>query len=342
MHSLEELKKCPVVVANELNVSASRLTLLEQRLVRIAVAKIPPEGLAAGDWLTVSASDLASLGSNSKTIYRDMKKVAEKLYDRSVTININRSGGVGEERLVTAQQIYAKKHPRRRRTVIKFRWVQACEYDEGDGQISLMFSEVIRPFLAPLKKEFTTYPLIELKGLNNMGTRLYGVLKQFNDTGIVTISLADLRKALDPEGMYPRFSNFNQRAIKTGIDSINKSPSASITVEEPFFRKRGRSVEAVIFQFYPKKKTEPNYELTADQIAMLADWLTGNNPRVKASGYKSTDFMADMIRTGQVHSMAFTGATGNRKFHDWLKKQLADPSFVQRNFKWIERVGFKC
>lgn len=342
MNSIEKLKSCPVVVANELNISASRLTLIEQRLIRLAVAKIPSKGLESGVWLTVTATDLLTLGGNKKTVYQSMKQATERLYDRSVTININRAGTEGEARLATAQRIYVQKYPRRRRTVIKFRWLQACEYEEGEGQISLLFSDVIRPFLAPLKKEFTEYPVIELKNLSNAGTRLYGVLKQFNKTGYVEIGIDDLRKALDPEDMYPRFSNFNQRAIQSGIKSINKSPTTSILIEPPAFRKRGRSVTSVIFTFSPKNKNQKNYRLSKDQISMLADWLTGKNERINASGYKSTDFMEDLIRTDQVHSMTFTGATGNRKFHDWLKKKLADSSFVQRNFKWIERVGFKC
>ena len=76
---------------------------------------------------TVSVQDLQALGVHEKTAYRDLKDGVNRLYERSISLDIDDK-------------------------LIKMRWVQRIEFTENQSIVALRFSKDILPFIYQCKR----------------------------------------------------------------------------------------------------------------------------------------------------------------------------------------------
>ena len=127
-----------VVKSNQVIEASYRLSVVEQRVVLSAIAKIPKMSEVSDDEIyTVSVQDLQALGVHEKTAYRDLKEAVNRLYERSISLDIDDK-------------------------LIKMRWVQRIEFTDNQGIIALRFSKDILPFISNVKANFTQYMLSEV------------------------------------------------------------------------------------------------------------------------------------------------------------------------------------
>ena len=227
-------KNHQVSMSNALVRSAHNLSLAEKRIVALAISKINSTNLTEAEYLkktaiTITAADMKTIfGLAGKDVYDDMAGAAKRLYERQISYLKN----IGP----TASLVMA-------------RWVQAAEYNKGNGNLTLHFSVGeygVFQYLAQLTGSFTTYKLAEVGGLRSLYSwRLYEVMKSYAAMGGTTIDLSDLHNYLETaETARNAFGEFKRSILLPAIAAVNEHTGLKVSFTEI---KRGRSVVAISF-----------------------------------------------------------------------------------------------
>uniref|UniRef100_UPI003AF8CF1E replication initiation protein n=1 Tax=Thiolapillus sp. TaxID=2017437 RepID=UPI003AF8CF1E len=193
-------------------------------------------------------ADLAGLDSVANA-YRDLKKSADKLYERSVIIN----DPDPENPQVTER---------------KTRWISSIDYIPGEGKLVLNFSAGIIPYLSRLSKEFTQYKLRHVARFESIySIRLYELLVQWSSVGEREIEVEWLKKQFQVENKYKRLSDLKRRVIDPAVVEINKHSNLWVKYGQ---RKSGRTVTHFQFQFGLKDQPKLRKHLSEEEIKQAA------------------------------------------------------------------------
>lgn len=222
INTIDEKKK-DVVLSNDLVEAKYRLSALEQKVIHLLLAQID---LSDDDlkYYSLNVSDFLKIFNNNNYV-RDIKRVLDEL-------------------LVTKIEIQSSN------AVLKTTWFASAQYFEG-GKIEIEFSRKLKPYLIGLKKSFTKYNLnyiIEFK--SGYSIRMYQLLKQYQKIGVREIELLVLKRYLQIEKQYERYSHFKEKVINVAYDEINKNADISFTFEEI---KKGRKVDRIRFYITSNK-----------------------------------------------------------------------------------------
>ena len=217
-----------VVKSNQVIEASYRLSVVEQRVVLSAIAKIPKMCEVSDDEIyTVSVQDLQALGVHEKTAYRDLKEAVNRLYERSISLDIDDK-------------------------LIKMRWVQRIEFTENQSIVALRFSKDILPFISNVKANFTQYMLSEVSKMQGAySVRVYELLVQYKTTGERSISIEDFRFMLDLGTRYKQFNDLLKRVIEPSVDEINEQSDLKVTATP---QKTGRKFTHIKFTIKEKPK----------------------------------------------------------------------------------------
>lgn len=214
--------------SNFLVEASYHLTLQEQRLILVCLAKLDSRGDVPKETI-ILASDYAQLMKiDIKNAHRELYKAAEKLYNRSIVVS----------------------DPKKTE---EFRWIQKkAIYHQGEGRVTLTWSDDVLIYISQLKQRFTTYRLSDVADLGSTyAIRLYELLMQFNTTKERKISLIKFKSLFNLEDKYLLFRDLNKRVIKPAVKEINQSSNLIV-----FYNviKEGRSVVSLQFDFEEKKQ----------------------------------------------------------------------------------------
>lgn len=325
--------KAVVRYKNEINRASHSLDIAEARIILSAIAQVPRNSeVTDRELYWVSAADVVSLGSGSTSVYQQMKTAAENLFNRYITLQNESSSG------------------RTGKSVLKFRWIQAVQYEEGTGKIGIQFSARILPFISHIQSEFTHYHLCELEGFQNYNTvRLYSMIAQYKSTGKFFTTVAQLRAALELGDKYPAYAELKRRVLLPAVKKINASEKTAFTVTLKE-KKAGRRVDSLVFtvklrvgaQAADANRGDPigealpfeRIKLTNKQIAMYADFLSGRSEKF---AHLTQAFYSDCRKKGLLN---WYGMASEQCAED-LRKKLGDPVFVERIGDWLKKVGFR-
>jgi len=247
---LDRVVKGVAVQDNALLRSAYTMTLLEKRLLMLAISKVDHyNSPARGQPIQVEVTP-----EEWARIYRannpwvDLNKAADMLMSRVVTI-------------------YPTEMNRRMRKK-RMNWTDSCEYH--DHKVVIRFGYSLSLELAGMIDEFAQADLLDVAKLDSMyAVRLYEMLKQFADTGWMTITVDEFRLAMDLGKKYPRFSELNKRVIQAAVDGIKKKiPEMCLSVEH-IKRKGSRAVTSLKFTF--RRSEQQDLFSNADSDGDL-DW----------------------------------------------------------------------
>jgi plasmid replication initiation protein len=241
-----------VVKSNKVVEASYMLTLAEQRVLLACIAQIDSKAeLSEHFRFEVTASgvaDLAGLDSLSNA-YRDLKKAAEKLYERSVII---------DDPDPDNPQIQQRKT----------RWISSIDYIPGEGKLALSFSFGIIPYLSQLSKEFTKYKLMHVARFESVySIRLYELLVQWSSAGEREIEVEWLKNQFQVEDKYNRLTDLKKRVIDPAVAEINEHSNLWVKYGQ---RKSGRTVTHFQFQFGLKDVAKPRQQLTDAEITKQA------------------------------------------------------------------------
>lgn len=217
-----------VVQDNALVRSAYTMTLLEKRLLMLAISKVDactaPARLQPIE-VVVTRDEWAELYSDSNP-WRDLNAAADRLMGRVVIIHPTEKRGVRK----------------------KLNWTDSCEYH--DSHVVIRFGYSLSLELAGMIDEFTQADLLDVAKLDSFyAVRLLELLKQYESTGLLVITVDEFRLVMGAENKYPQFYQFNQRVIKPAVASIQlKMPEMRVSVEY-IKKKHSRAVTSLRFTF---------------------------------------------------------------------------------------------
>lgn len=148
------------------------------------------------------------------------------------------------------------------RHVIKktFFWFSSFEYRQGAGEFSFTLTPEIMDRLVYLRGNFTKYRLRDVYQFRSAHTwKLYEVLKQWVGLEKWRGSLDELRAFIGMEGKYPRWADFEKRALKKQVQEINALSDIWVEYEK---YKDSRAVAGVIFFIKAKEEARPKADFT--------------------------------------------------------------------------------
>lgn len=109
---------------------------------------------------------------------------------------------------------------------LQIRPISSAEYD-SNGMIEIGLDAKIRPYLFELKNNFTTYELNVVLSLDSkFSKRLYEMLAQFRSTGLLRLSVRELKERLKlydaktGEEQYEKWSAFEKYVLKVAQREI--------------------------------------------------------------------------------------------------------------------------
>lgn len=214
-----------VYKANALIEASYKLTLQEQRILLICIAKLNPRDTNISKSFQITAQEflIAFPNVGKKHAEERLQEAVDKLAERWI-------------------HVYNDNEKRR------FRWIQEeAKYFNGEGKVEVVFSDSIMPYLTQLKGQFTSIILKNISSLkSNYSIRIYELLMQFKIIGSRTITVAKLRSILEVEDKYQTFKSFNQWVIQPSIKELNEKSNLTITVQTI---KTGRSIKSLQFNF---------------------------------------------------------------------------------------------
>lgn len=211
--------------SNALVDASSRLSLDEQRLIFSAISKIdsrPGKGRGATR-ITITGLEFAETWDlDPSNAYRQLYQAADNLYNQTIIFR-----GLGEER--------------------ELRWIQEkIKYRKGSGEVTLVFSEGVSPYLTQLSGNFSSFKLANIRHLNSQhAQRLYELLNRFLDTGVRRFAdLDDFRFVMALQGAYPVWKDLRRYVIEPALAEINRCTNICAGYA-PI--KRGRRVAGIEF-----------------------------------------------------------------------------------------------
>lgn len=240
------LKKQVVKKSNALINASYTVTLAEQRLILLAIAR-SGEDAAEMKNLTVHARDYADQYKVTlNTAYEALQTAATQLFERRFSY----------------QRYTEKGHLRD----VVSRWVARVEYGEAEAVVMLSFSDDLLPLLCDLKEKFTLYALEQVADLKSAHSiRLYELLISWRSIGKTPmIEVPDLRRQLGiEEAEYPRMTDFKRRVLDYAIKQINEHTDITASYVQ---HKRGRRISGFEFKFEMKRR---------DRDPDTVDWVNG-------------------------------------------------------------------
>jgi len=220
---------------NEIIEGRQVLSMREFRLIRLLITQIVKNSTDFKTYV-VRIEELADfLDIDSSNMYRDMSDICRSLQQRIISIKTNNP-----------------KQPWK-----NFNWLEKSEYD-GKGNVILMLSNQLKPYLIELNDFFTQYQFKEISGfssfyaariyeilLSKIGQK-YGSFQSVNGSVEITLTFNELRTMLGCENKIAENANFKKRVIDFAVSQINDSENTRFKIRTEY-KKMGRSFNSVIF-----------------------------------------------------------------------------------------------
>ncbi len=235
------MSKDIVVKSNQLIVASYNLSLVEQRLILMAIvtARESELPITSETLLKVRAEDyMKHFNVTRQTAYQALAEAAETLFNRRVTVEVH-DPELGQPRPLTV------------------RWVTGMNYEPGQAQIVLRFGPEVIPHITRLEANFTMYELRQVAALKSgYAVRLYEMLIKWRIRGKTPeMPLKEFREQLGlMDNQYERMGDFKKNVLDLAVLQINLHTDIDVVYEQ---LKQGRNISGFIFRFTVKVSSEP-------------------------------------------------------------------------------------
>lgn len=245
-----------VVKTNYLNTVLQNLTLVEIRIIQLAIvdARETGKGLSTDTPLRIDAMRYAEVFNTTRQNgYLMMKDAEETLFNRRFSFLDD------DERTV------------------KSRWISQVRYLDDEGAIEVVFTPAVVKGITRIDgaEEFFTKYLLEQTARmdSNYSIRLYELLVQWKKAG--KTPLFELEQFRGQMGLgvseYKTMSNFKKRVLELAVREINEKSDLKVSYEQ---EKKGRRITGFKFKIITKNKPEQPQERTVSRDAHTADMFT--------------------------------------------------------------------
>ena len=193
----------------------------------------------------------------------DFKKVKFTISEYCDVCGIQKSGREYERIKSSIKQLRDKSYwIKNDKEEILFAWIDTARIVKYE-QIELILSEALRPYLLELRKNFTTYQLINVLCLKSKySIRLYEIFKSYLWIGKWEVSIDKFREMIYLNDKYKLFKELKRNVIEQSIAEINKYTDLQIEYETI---KVGRNVDRLVFKIIEKRGYQMTWELMLNQ-----------------------------------------------------------------------------
>lgn len=294
-----------VVKTNRLNSAIQNLTLLESRIIQLAIidARESGKGLTTSQPLTISAERYAEAFDVNKThAYEMIKQSEDTLFNRRFSFIDSDN------------------------KLVKSRWLQQVKYLDGQGAIEIIFTDAVVKGISRIDgavEFFTKYFLSHtVKFKSAYSIRLYELLTQWK-TAVKTpvFELQSFRGQMGVEdGKYKSIKDFKLRVLDKALSEINEHSDIKASYEQV---KKGRVI--VGFSFRIKEKPQQH---TDDKPFSLSE--------------KQINHFAPLLanQVSDVQELAAAGMS-MKDFEQWVKNDMSKPERLEFYRQQLPKVGFK-
>ena len=325
-----------VVKHNALINASYNLTLVEQRLILLAVVKLRQathnselDHLAFDKPILIHVSDYRdTFKVSDSTAYETLKNACKTLFERR----------------------FSFIEPRKKGTAyVVTRWVSRIAYIDDTSTIEVTFAPDVTPLVTYLEKHFTSYDIEQVASLKSgYAVRLYELVISWRIKGKTEkIAVQELRSKLGVEpNQYEKIEAFKRRVLDISINQINDNTDIILEYEQ---HKKGRQITHFTFSFKHKKKPIDSTSRAIERDQNTIDAFTGQTDNeAKATSTWQTKGLSDgQIKKIGVNKQEFIDANSGKIspndrrgydeiFEDW-KPQLKDPSTVNQ-FKKVQEL----
>lgn len=264
-----------VVKSNTLISASHYLSLVEQRLIGLAIIKAREIKMPLTDsvMLEVRASDyMEAFGVDKTTAYKALKEATDKLFDRHFEYDVYIISGYARNCVGSISRTPPKEFLEGDSEVeLKGRWVEKVGYTKDRGTVLLQFSNDIIPLLTDLKSYFTQYYLSQtVEFTSSYAFRLFEMVMQWKSVSKTPIiPIEELRGRLGvEEGQYAAMNDFKKRVLDVAVRQVSDG-EYTVTYKQ---HKTGRKISGFEF-FFTKKKYKVKSEEKRDPNTI--DWING-------------------------------------------------------------------
>lgn len=228
--------KTLVVQSNRLIEAKYRLSVEEQKIIKILISQIQRDDKDFRDY-EFRIKDLAEiLGMGHKDIYRVLPKITERLMSRVL-----------------------KFYNPETQTLLQASWLSSALYKKGDGTVSLRFDPYLKPLLLQLQSYFTKYELGQIMQFKGQYTiRFFELRKSFlgRNKKEIIFSLKELWEMLGlRKDEYKIFRDFKNRVLEPARIELVEKTEESFSWEA-VRQGRGGKVVGVRFVFEGEEEKE--------------------------------------------------------------------------------------
>lgn len=251
-----------VYKSNDLMTANYKLTVAEQRIILMCIAKIsrdPTQVVTDEKMYSFTAREYAEMCEISlMAAYSDIKEAADQLFERRVIFNL---------------------HDRERKT----RWIQTADYVDGEGRVELRFSKEILPLLGNLRSNFTKYSLNAVARLSSPHAfRMYDLIARhrFKCNPTVQISIDEIRFCLALDTAYPLYADLRKRVIEPALKMIDDLTDIKINGFEPI--RENRKIVAIEVAYEERL----DFSRKPVQESLLQESADGSEPKPATAAKK--------------------------------------------------------
>ncbi len=254
------LQKC-IRQHNDFTTARYNLTSIEQNIILLMLAKIKEEDPEFATYV-ISGKDIF-FNQTKKSAAANLsllKEGTKKLMKRTITIKSSRGNDVMTH------------------------FVSSCEYLDGNGSIEVSYDPKLKPFLINVKSNYTQFNLENVLRFTGKYTkRLYQLLSQYQDTGMLYLEIAEfvdmLQLNVEEDGKkkpvkegeeikikkswWELYGSIKQRVIAPAKAEINEAPSGFYIydIKEKIGAKKKVIAITILFRKRDSQKLLPLIEI---------------------------------------------------------------------------------
>lgn len=234
------MKKIPsknlIVKSNYLVEANYRLSAGEQKVLYKLITSINKDDEDFKKYKFRVSEFLELMDVKNSRKYEEIKKITYDLLGRKISIYDET-----EEKLIQAT------------------WLASAVYFNKKGEVELCFAPDLKPYLLQLKDCFTQFDIRNVMQLrSSYSSRIYELLKQYENIRERTFEVSDLRKKLGIEDHeYIKYNDFKRFVILQSQKEINQKTDIYFVFEE--IKGTRKKVHAINFTIKPNNEATKSF-----------------------------------------------------------------------------------
>ena len=209
--------------------------------------------------------------SEHKKVYKIKVKDLQKLTGREIDYGYFSQS----VKRLSRKTLYVKKHKHEDE---ELRLLFSGEYNRNTSAIELELSKDVRHLFLALASHFTQFNAkIALSFSSKYAKRIYEMLSQYKDTGVLILSIEELKRRLyiidfrTKKDKYPKYGLFRAKVLDAAKKELDEKGDITFDYEA---RKTGKKITDLVFKITQRHQAQETATPPSPQISELTTRLT--------------------------------------------------------------------